>query len=630
MNYNFSISNRRYYSNPKYSTLTPQTSNYFGKSINKRIELFSPLNSRNNKFERNQSNLTIISNYSNIKNDNLLSPNQNMNNYKKNTFCSEMINLKLKFNSINQKIERLNKLLNVYDITSRNNNNEIKRPNSYNQIYKKTTENNNLNLHNSVLFSNKKSNIFNSPISCINNNNYLSPSNKKSSVENYYSNDNLINSSSSKSTLDYNNHSSNYFTPNKSISLRFYSNSHNDNLNLSNNSHFKINSFSNLLSPEHNKNEISKQENFNIISETNKNNYDNIKKTRKLISNYKSRNSNNNKLLGGNSYRNNKIKKIDLDRLNNTNVLLSNGELKKAIKNLHEKRKILVDGYNDGLERYRKLKLNQQLNNFNKRIITGNWSYLRNSFDESNYPNFLNNSIRRNHLKVKVYYPFNKIEENSKDKNIKINNNVNKEIVTSEIKEKKLDNQKLNNKDEYIKIKDNNSFSKDIDKNIIDNNLNESIKKSNEINDDKELINSFNNKENSNENLQNNTQIKNENKINGNNEDFKNLKEENQNVNQENPEIKDKKEEIKNEKIKNNLNEENTEIKNNNINEENIENTIKEGDTKNQNGTNEEKKEFKKENINNYVPTNEKKIEEEEVEQIFDEIKKNDETKEQN
>ena len=34
--------------------------------------------------------------------------------------------------------------------------------------------------------------------------------------------------------------------------------------------------------------------------------------------------------------------------------------------------------------------------------------------------------------------------------------------------------------------------------------------------------------------------------------------------------------------------------------------------------------------LNNYVPTNEKKIEEEEVEQIFDEIKKNDETKEQN
>ena len=72
------------------------------------------------------------------------------------------------------------------------------------------------------------------------------------------------------------------------------------------------------------------------------------------------------------------------------------------INNLHEKTKVFSNFNNDGLDRLRKLRLNQKMNNFNKRMITGNWSNIRNSFDIGT--NVVSNYLR-NYFNNKKYLP---------------------------------------------------------------------------------------------------------------------------------------------------------------------------------------------------------------------------------
>ena len=69
------------------------------------------------------------------------------------------------------------------------------------------------------------------------------------------------------------------------------------------------------------------------------------------------------------------------ERIKYKSKLLTEGDISEMINNLHEKTKVFSNFNYDGLDRLRKLRLNQKINNFNKRMITGNWSNIRNSFD---------------------------------------------------------------------------------------------------------------------------------------------------------------------------------------------------------------------------------------------------------
>ena len=105
-------------------------------------------------------------------------------------------------------------------------------------------------------------------------------------------------------------------------------------------------------------------------------------------------------------------------------MIPKDNNLNKMIKNLHEKRKILIDGEEDGLERYRRLKLNQKLNNFNKNLITGHWSHIKSSFDGNDHSNYLN-EYKKNNSGIKVYYSPIEMNKNKSDNNIIIKNNEN-------------------------------------------------------------------------------------------------------------------------------------------------------------------------------------------------------------
>ena len=127
MSYKYYFPNGEYYTNPLSSSAAfpYHFSDYLGNSSNRRNELFISTNSRNNNFYRKLNN-------------NLVFPEKIYNkrlNSKNETPSSEMLSLRLKFNSVNEKIERLDNLLKASDF-SRNSNEFEKRPNSYSKILK--------------------------------------------------------------------------------------------------------------------------------------------------------------------------------------------------------------------------------------------------------------------------------------------------------------------------------------------------------------------------------------------------------------------------------------------------------------------------------------------------------------
>ena len=113
------------------------------------------------------------------------------------------------------------------------------------------------------------------------------------------------------------------------------------------------------------------------------------------------------------------------------------------INQLHEKRKLLVDGGPEGLERYRKLRLNQKLNIFNKRLISGDWSNIRNSYDGNNFGNFIKQHSKRNNLGISIYYnPIKMKNENIRYDNSNICNNCNNkpDLVNCNIQSNEITN----------------------------------------------------------------------------------------------------------------------------------------------------------------------------------------------
>ena len=244
-------------------------------------------------------------------------------------------------------------------------------------------------------------------------------------------------------------------------------------LNESNDNNFRNNSI-NSISNSYINNKICKDDlsnnSVNDLSSPEKNqsknfSYTNMKYTiNNNINNYM--NNDTNKLINNDSY----PIKVNIKTINQKKVnrpiskyynhtynsrLLSKGDITKMINNIHEKTKMYNNFSKDGLDRFRRLKLNQRMNNFNKRIITGNWqlnildkgfnntsSYLRNYSNNSNksVPITYNQSIKntnnsnlndinnKDNTKIKV----NKVQNcttktctNCKKKNKRINNEIN-------------------------------------------------------------------------------------------------------------------------------------------------------------------------------------------------------------
>ena len=625
MSINYNFPNGEYYSNPLSSStsLPNHFSKFFGNTSSIRNQLLNPFSSRNNNFYQGTNNViknSIISKSS--KRDFSFTPKYNLKNLRNETPTSDMMSLKTRFNSLNQKIERLNNLLTSSEFgSSKKSKNDIeKRPNSFNKILNNSNNifSNYTNFNNLKLYSHKHnySNILNSPSFSsfeknTNYSNYLSPPVNKLSYDN--TTNNLINSSTTKTTLDYNYSPLKDFSPSKSISLKFYSSQKNDLSNESNNLNNLKSSPLSLINYKDDINsiQISKQDNFDIspIKNENERSYYLINQTRKFINDYKSRN------LKINSPKKNinlnfNIKRENFGEDNIKHKILTDTDLSKIISDLHEKRKLLVDGGPEGLERYRKLRLNQKLNIFNKRLITGDWSNLRNSYEGSNFDNFLKDHSRRKNLGVSIYYnPIKMKNENIRYDNnnigsnsIKKSDSSNYNIESNEIsnllnlinKKKNKINEKIfeMEKKEKENIKENNDKPK-LEENNNYNDLKIGINKNNNKNISQPLINekqilNIKNNENFEKSLNNNlNNLPNDNIINNNNFEKTNIIENEtkieNNINKENIENKT---EIEKEKEKKEQKHEIINQNGNNIEEKKEEN----------NDNKDEKKEIKKEN----------------------------------
>ncbi len=401
MSYKYYFPNGEYYTNPLSSSAAfpSHFSDYLGNSSNRRNELSISTNSRNNNFYRKINNNLVFPEKIYNKRLNSLSPRYNSKNENP---SSEMLSLRLKFNSFNEKIERLDNLLKASDF-SRNSNEIEKRPNSYSKIFKSSnnTYSNYINNSNNRLYSEQKnySNYLHSPTSLssydqkINYSNYFSPSIPRFSDNN---NDNLINSTTTKATFDYN-HTPN-INFNSPISIKNYSNLY-DISNESNNTNYNIKSFNFSFNnfKEDLKNKISKQEDFNIspIKDDVKTSFNVLYNARKLINDYKSRNNKFDRKPNINLNINyNEKREIK------NNKIFSDSDLNEIISNLHEKRKLLVEGGEDGLKKYKKLRLNEKMNKFNKRFMTGN---NLNNFEGNYCSNCLNNNSKKNKIGISIY-----------------------------------------------------------------------------------------------------------------------------------------------------------------------------------------------------------------------------------
>ena len=626
MSYKYYFPNGEYYTNPLSSSAAfpYHFSDYLGNSSNRRNELFISTNSRNNNFYRKLNNNLVFPEKIYNKRLNSLSPRYNSKNE---TPSSEMLSLRLKFNSVNEKIERLDNLLKASDF-SRNSNEFEKRPNSYSKILKSSnnTFSNYINNSNNRLYSEKKnySNYLYSPTSLssydkkINYSNYLSPTIPRLSDNN---NDNLINSTTTKASFDYNHTPNINFNSPQSISIKNYSNLY-DISNESNNTNYNIKSFNFSFNnfKEDLKNKISKQEDFNIspIKDDVKTSFNVLYNARKLINDYKSRNNKFDKKPNINLNINyNEKREIK------NNKIFSDSDLNEIISNLHEKRKLLVEGGEDGLKKYKKLRLNEKMNKFNKRFMTGNNLNI-NTFEGNYCSNCLNNNSKKNKIGISIYsnpvYRKNEIfryEDLNELENLIGNKNKPVVVKDQNLIEKK--NEEILNSDnkndinrEKTNINDNIKSNEEKRENIENENLDvqsENIIQEGNINSKCE-----NNVEN--------IEMKNDSEI-----PKDNNKEEINNDENKNDEMKNK--EIKKDDIKNdNINDDiiTDDIKTEEVKQDDKNDNIITNDIKTEEVTEESKKEESK---NEEIKTEENKTEEVKTEEIKNEEIKNEEIKEE-
>ena len=321
-----------------------------------------------------------------------------------------MMNIRMNFDLLNHKIERLNNLLT--------------EPNKSNNDY----DNYDLKSNNSYRFFEKGNN---------NNTNYLN----SVTTTVTYDNSPFINSYSQRKD----------FSPRIDNYLFRYKNFNSEVLNESNDNNFRNNSI-NSISNSYINNKICKDDlsnnSVNDLSSPEKNqsknfSYTNMKYTiNNNINNYM--NNDTNKLINNDSY----PIKVNIKTINQKKVnrpiskyynhtynsrLLSKGDITKMINNIHEKTKMYNNFSKDGLDRFRRLKLNQKMNNFNKRIITGYWqsNILDKGFNDAS--TYLRNYSNNSNKSVPITY--NQSFKNTKN-NIHINdikNKDNKKITVNKI-----------------------------------------------------------------------------------------------------------------------------------------------------------------------------------------------------
>ncbi len=403
-----------------------------------------------------------------------------------------MMNIRMNFDLLNHKIERLNNLLtntsnNEYD------NYNIKSNNSFRTFQKRN--NKNLNYLNSVTTT---VTYDNSPFkNSVSQRKEFSPS-----IDNY--------------SFRYNNY--NYEMPNESFDDSNFKNKSIHNIsnnyihNHISNDDISINSVNNFVNlPKKNKVKNLTYKNMKYRVNDNINNYLENNNTNELIKNDSNPIKVNIKTINQNKRAISQYKKPDYN-----SRLLTKGDISEMINNLHEKTKKFNNLSKDGLDRFRRLKLNQRMNNFNKRIITGSWK--SNILDKgfNNTSTYLRNYSNNSNKSIPISY--NQSVKNTSNSNINdINNKDDKKIKVNKIqncttktctnckKKNKRINQEINiydNKKLIEKLKSQNSnkpyqISQKNFNNYKDN-YNENINY--HIND---LINEYKEKKNENKNILN-------------------------------------------------------------------------------------------------------------------------------
>ena len=343
---NYNLSSREQSSLYKPSLSLPNNQiNLNGNDFSFRYQESNQQNSRNVLHKRTPNLINISSNLEQLKRDNSPMCFLNSNN---NTISPELMNIRMNFDLLNHKIERLNNLLKESENDNKGHNHM--RPNSSSQLNENYS--NNPKYLNTITtnstFDNNTSRTQNSILRTDYSLKLNSSSNRNSSV---------LNESNDLKTKSLN------YTPIPSKDI------------------LSVHSINNLLTPPKNKgvdNFTYKNRKFNPNNDDFDDNNYQIKVNIKTIT------------------------QPNNERIKYKSKLLTEGDISEMINNLHEKTKVFSNFNNDGLDRLRKLRLNQKINNFNKRMITGNWSNIRNSFDIGT--NAVSNYLR-NYFNNKKYLP---------------------------------------------------------------------------------------------------------------------------------------------------------------------------------------------------------------------------------
>ena len=255
-----------------------------------------------------------------------------------------MMNIRMNFDLLNHKIERLNNLLTESNSNISNSlNKQNLRPNSTNKFY------NTLNLKSPDYLNTITTNV------SIDNasrhfTNY-SPF-KNSYTLRYNTTTNRNNEASSNDLNDYN------F---ENLSINKSSNNINNN-SIYSKDNLSVDSINNLLTPPKNKNiDNYTYKNRRFLNNVNNNN---LKNTIKI--NIKTRND---------------IKNERPESFKAKARLLTKSDISEMINNLHEKTKSFLNSHQNLLDRYKRLKINKKLNIFNRGFLSGNLNNIRNSFD---------------------------------------------------------------------------------------------------------------------------------------------------------------------------------------------------------------------------------------------------------
>ena len=351
--------------------------NQFNDYIGNEISL------RRNLINLNGENISNISFGENSKKRNEYSHSPFCILHSENKFSSPtLMNIRMNFDLLNHKIERLNNLLTESNSNISNSlNKQNLRPNSTNKFY------NSLNL--------KSPDYYNTVTTNVSVDNFSKHFNNNSPFQSSYSlrYNTTTNRNNELSTNDLNDY--NY----DNLSINNSSKNINNN-SIYNKENLSVNSINNLLTPPKNKN------------------IDNYTYKNRKFTNYLNKNNGIKNTIKINIQTRNDIKNEKPESNKTKAKLLTKSDITEMINNLHEKTKSFSNYHQNGMDRYKRFRINKKMNNFKNGVISGNLFNIKNSFDIRT-----NRAIDyiRNYLNNKEI-PF-KYNNQSPIKNIQINYN---------------------------------------------------------------------------------------------------------------------------------------------------------------------------------------------------------------